>query len=591
MPRNNNNFPLISLSLICLLLPILAACGGNRAGQPAAATPTPLPPAPALERPTYTVERGAIERLLEANGRVMPVDMQRLAFRREGRVEHVHVQRGDTVQTDTVLAELQQDSRLDDLRRAENRLRQAQRDLELAQARQARDIQRAENSLRNARRDLAEAEAQRERDIANAERQLQQAQQDLARVLPDGAASPVEAARKQLEEAQRAVKEIGDEASRAKTDAEIALREATEAVQAAQRAYSDAWWDWDWVQRYGTDPNNEQKITDPLTGEERSVREELNQQQKREYEIRLIEAEEALLEAEQNLELAQRDLELAREEEVYRNQQAAEDLREAERELEEVLQGDDETIISARRAVVEQQEALAATQRTNLRGEATALENAQLELAAAREQSLDAELTAIEDAEVELAAARKEVENGRIVAPQDGVIISMNLAVGDEAIAYEAVLELADPSQLEVGAELSGEQMRQLQEGQPAEISLLARPDIAMPAQIRRLPAPYGSGGSGIVREADQSSRFAISDRRGQQLEAGAVVKIRIVLERKEDVLLLPPEAIRSFEGRRFVVLRDGSIERRVPVEIGIETDNAVEIRDGLEAGDIVVGR
>jgi macrolide-specific efflux system membrane fusion protein len=56
-------------------------------------------------------------------------------------------------------------------------------------------------------------------------------------------------------------------------------------------------------------------------------------------------------------------------------------------------------------------------------------------------------------------------------------------------------------------------------------------------------------------------------------------------------VLLLPPEAIRSFEGSRFVVVREDETERRVPVELGIETDTQVEILDGVEAGDIVVGQ
>ncbi len=41
----------------CLLLALLlAACGGT--GQAVNPTPTPLPPQPAVEKPTYTVQRG-----------------------------------------------------------------------------------------------------------------------------------------------------------------------------------------------------------------------------------------------------------------------------------------------------------------------------------------------------------------------------------------------------------------------------------------------------------------------------------------------------------------------------------------------------
>jgi hypothetical protein len=50
------------------------------------------------------------------------------------------------------------------------------------------------------------------------------------------------------------------------------------------------------------------------------------------------------------------------------------------------------------------------------------------------------------------------------------------------------------------------------------------------------------------------------------------VVKIHIVLGRKDNVLWLPPDAVRAFEGRRFVVVREGDRERRATVRVGIET-------------------
>ena len=81
-----------------------------------------------LERSTYTVKRQTIERAIEVTGRATPVDMVRLAFRREGRVEHLFFQRGDTVKEGDVIAELQQTEAIDDLERAKVDLVQAKRD-------------------------------------------------------------------------------------------------------------------------------------------------------------------------------------------------------------------------------------------------------------------------------------------------------------------------------------------------------------------------------------------------------------------------------------------------------------------------------
>lgn len=580
---------LLLLSMI-LFLPLLTACGASAVAQQEPPTPTPLPPAPALERPTYVVQRNSIERSIELNGRVMPVNLVRLSFHHAGRVEMVNVARGDLVQAGMVLAELQQTTELHELRQAEKRVVQTQRDLEEAQRRRDNEIQQAQNELAQAQRSLDEARAQREREIANAERTVQNTQEDLARLLPEGTVSVARTRNEELEEAQRKAKETRDSGSLKKTNAEIALRQAAEALQKAQREYSDAYWDWDWVQRYGSNPEPVEQV-DPVTGETEEHHEDLNDSEERDYEIKFIEAEQALHKAEQDLELAERELEIAREEEIYLNQQADKDVAEAQRKLDDTLQGDEESIISARRAIEDAQRTLEEKLDSDLSSEEAGIENAQLAIQRAMDTSFDTELTAIEDAMADLEEAQRKVEEGRLIAPQAGQVLALGIGVGDEAEAFKSVIEIADPSQLEIGAELSAEQMRQLAEGLPVEVSLLARPDVRMPAVIRRLPAPYGSGGSGAVQEEDRTTRFEMSDTRGQQLTSGAVAKIHIVLERKDDVLLLPPDAIRSFEGRRFVVLRQGDTERRVPVRVGIETEEHVEILEGVKEGDVIVGQ
>ena len=94
------------------------------------------------------------------------------------------------------------------------------------------------------------------------------------------------------------------------------------------------------------------------------------------------------------------------------------------------------------------------------------------------------------------------------------------------------------------------------------------------------------------MQEQDRTTRFKILDLKGQEVEAGVtIVKIRIVLEHRDNVLWLPPEAVRSFEGRRFVVVRQGERERRVTVKIGIETEDKLEILEGLKEGDVIVGQ
>jgi multidrug efflux pump subunit AcrA (membrane-fusion protein) len=545
-----NRKPRLALLALTLLFPLLAACGGvpSLGGAPAAAqqeeaTPTPLPPDPALERPTYTVKRGPIDRVLTVNGRVTPVDLTRLSFKRDGRVEKVNFKRGDAVKQGDLVAELQQDEEIDALREAEDTLAQAQRDVENAQKEQDKKIKQAELGVT-------------------------QAKEDLALVTPGGENDPIRQAQKELADAQREAKQTGDSGSEAKTTAEYNLTKSAEALQDAQKARDKAYWDNDWAQRHGTNPDQPYNV-DPTTG--KRTPNKLTDAEKQKYADDLVAADRAMRDAERGVDAAQRALDKAREDEIVGNSQADDKVREAQRKLDSLISGKgNKDLIAAQRN----------------------LEQAELALEEAKQGTFNAQIKAVENAQRELEKAKKKVEDGRIVAPQSGELLAISVAEGDNTTAFDPVVELADPSNLEVAAELGAEQMKQLAEGQPADITLLSRPDVVLPSIIRQMPAPYGSGGSGAVQEQDRTTRFKIMDLKGQQIEAGVtIVKINIVLEHKDNVLWLPPDAVRSFEGRRFVVVRSGDRERRVTVQTGIETDDKVEILEGVKEGDVIVGQ
>jgi multidrug resistance efflux pump len=455
----------------------------------------------------------------------------------------VAFKRGDIVKQGDLIAELQQDEANDDLREAKDSLVQANRDLDNAKKAQAKKIKQAEIDL-------------------------QQAKDDLTTVLPGGENDPIRAAQKALAEAQQAAKDASASGSEAKTSAEDAVQKASEALQDQQKAREKAYWDNDWAQRYGTNPDNPYTV-DPVTG--KRTPNTLTDDEKQAYADAVVKADRALRDAEKAVEVAKRELDKAREKEVIGNTDANDKVQEAQRKLDSVLQGKgNKDLIEAQRKV----------------------EAAQLALDEANTESFNAELKAVETAQRALEKAQKKVDDGRIVAPQNGELLAISLSEGDTVTAFDPVVEVADPSNLEVAAELGAEQMKQLAEGQPAELSLLSRPDVILPSIIRQMPAPYGSGGSGTVQERDRTTRFKLLDLKGQQVEPGVtIVKIKIVLEHKDTVLWLPPDAIRAFEGRRFVVVREGERERRVTVKTGIETDDKVEILDGLKAGDVVVGQ
>jgi multidrug efflux pump subunit AcrA (membrane-fusion protein) len=128
----------------------------------------------------------------------------------------------------------------------------------------------------------------------------------------------------------------------------------------------------------------------------------------------------------------------------------------------------------------------------------------------------------------------------------------------------------------------------------PVVATLSRRPGEEWYGYIRRLPYPYGGGGrsEGAEEEEDKSTRIRLEGVNFEDLdlEVGDLMTIEVVLEQKDDVMWLPPQAVRKFEGREFVVIQDGEVQRRVDVKVGIESQDRVEIEEGLSEGQIVVG-
>ncbi|MEM7114197.1 MAG: hypothetical protein AAF614_17315 [Chloroflexota bacterium] len=116
-----------------------------------------------------------------------------------------------------------------------------------------------------------------------------------------------------------------------------------------------------------------------------------------------------------------------------------------------------------------------------------------------------------------------------------------------------------------------------------------AQPETRFPLMLRQLPFPYGSGAQGD--EADNFVRLSFNNPdQAAELNIGQRMEVAILLESRDDVLWLPPAAIREFNGRLFVAVQEGESQQRLDVKIGLQNENQVEIIEGVSGGQVVVG-
>ncbi|MBN1247860.1 MAG: efflux RND transporter periplasmic adaptor subunit [Anaerolineae bacterium] len=185
-----------------------------------------------------------------------------------------------------------------------------------------------------------------------------------------------------------------------------------------------------------------------------------------------------------------------------------------------------------------------------------------------------------------------QLNDARIVAPFTGTVLQISLIEGRQVQGYAPMMVLADPTELEISAELQDSEMGELSEGMPVVAEFVNRPGEEYTGVIRRLPYPY-SGGSLTenVDDEDPTTRITLDgiDPVEEGWEIGDRLRLTAELERVQDTLWLPPQAVRTFEGRSFVVVQEAGAQRRVDVRVGIRSDDRLEILEGLEDGQTVM--
>ncbi len=190
------------------------------------------------------------------------------------------------------------------------------------------------------------------------------------------------------------------------------------------------------------------------------------------------------------------------------------------------------------------------------------------------------QIQAVNEAQLNIDQIQGDIAQSSLFAPFDGVVLEVNVSPGSAVAAFDTVMTLAIPEPLEVSANLAFNDTQQLSVGMIGTCELMNRPDTAVQCVVRQVPLSN--------RDADQTVRVAASL---EAIPSGQLIEVDMPLDVRDNVLWLPPEAIRTFQNRTFVVVQTADGERVVDITIGLQTDDRVEVQTGLNEGDIVVGQ
>jgi HlyD family secretion protein len=192
--------------------------------------------------------------------------------------------------------------------------------------------------------------------------------------------------------------------------------------------------------------------------------------------------------------------------------------------------------------------------------------------------------------------AKFEVNQCLIVSPISGVVLQKYLEVGD-TINYGGqvqagggatdIVQLADTSDMRAEVDINESDISKVSLGTPAVVIPDAYPQARFEAKLVK-----------IYPEADRQKatvkvEVQILEPNLAMIKPEMSVKANFVEKRspndKEPRLVIPAKSIQHEGNETYVwTLRDGAA-RRASIVSGTETQNGVEVRDGLRDGDVVI--
>ena len=190
----------------------------------------------------------------------------------------------------------------------------------------------------------------------------------------------------------------------------------------------------------------------------------------------------------------------------------------------------------------------------------------------------------MEQARLDLEDAQQQLADATLVAPFDGVVLSVAANLGEAVAAHSPLITLADPRAVEVESTVIEEDMSSVKLNEVVNLFFDAKPDATATGRVARI-IPQRTSGDRLLYPI-----YISIDDLPPGLIAGMTVDASVVVATRSDVLRLPRELVRvRSDNTAQIKVWDGQQVELRTIAIGLRGDSFVEVLNGLQAGDQVV--
>lgn len=187
--------------------------------------------------------------------------------------------------------------------------------------------------------------------------------------------------------------------------------------------------------------------------------------------------------------------------------------------------------------------------------------------------------------ETQLAMAQSRLDSLKIKAPFSGIVTVLNAKHGDVVKAGTQALQIDNLTKLFLDVQISEVDIPFVAVGQVAQLVFDAYFESTFKGEVVEI-APVGNAVGGVV-EYDVRIELLDAD---QRIKPGMTAAVNIVVDEKENVFVVPNDAIVSIDGQEMVFVRRNGSYEGIAVSLGSYSDFYSEVLEAdIEEGEMIV--
>ena len=205
---------------------------------------------------------------------------------------------------------------------------------------------------------------------------------------------------------------------------------------------------------------------------------------------------------------------------------------------------------------------------------------------------------------VKLADVNQQIEFATIRAQRPGLVVygaadqnssrwrrSSQEAIQEGATVTErqAILTIPDLREMAVKVNIHESAVQRVAVGQRVRVLIDAFPDNPLTGTVSRVAVVADSANSFMNPDLKVYPTTINIDGTHEWLRPGMSAEVEILVDRLEDVVYVPVQAVTYYDDQRVVYVAGRGTPERRPIEVGSFSDSFIEVVSGLEEGEQVL--